>query len=62
MTMGYFTILESNIEGSGKCRVRVDFFDESIFLKFPGEPTQEQVDWEVIDFLTRRENAPTDES
>ena len=54
--MAYFTILEENQTPANKVLVRVDLVDESIFLKFPTKPTQEEVDWEVISFLTAREN------
>lgn len=53
--MALFTILEENIDMAGKCLVRVDLVDESIFLKFHSEPTQDDVDWEVIAMLTERE-------
>lgn len=53
--MAYFTILEKEPTPAGRVLIRVDLVDESIFLKFPTEPTQEMVDWEVIALLTERE-------
>ena len=60
--MALFTILEENLDMAGKVLVRVDLVDESVFFKFQSEPTQEDVDWEVIAMLTEREkqNVVTD--
>lgn len=58
--MALFTILEENNTPAEDVRVRVDLVDESLFLKFPHKPTQDEVDWEVIGFLTARENAVTE--
>ena len=55
--MALFTILEEANTPANKVLVRVDLVDESIFLKFPHKPTQDEVDWEVIALLTARENA-----
>lgn len=61
--MALFTILEEATTPAGRVLVRVDLVDESIFLKFQSPPTQEEVDWEVIAFLTERErqNASTNQ-
>ena len=61
--MALFTIIEENTTPANRVLVRVDLTDESIFLKFPHEPTQDEVDWEVIALLTEREkqNAATDQ-
>lgn len=53
--MALFTILEENKTPADKVLVRVDLVDESVFFKFQTAPTQEEVDWEVIAFLTERE-------
>ncbi len=53
--MAYFTILEKEKTPAGKVLVRVDLIDESLFFKFQHEPTQDDVDWEVIAFLTEIE-------
>ena len=41
---------------AGKIRVRVDLIGESVFFKYDHIPTQDEVDWETINFLTAREN------
>ena len=55
--MALFTILEEYNDVAGKMRVRVDLVDESLFFKFQTPPTQNEVDWEVVAFLTAREAA-----
>ncbi len=58
--MAYFTVLEKENTPAGKVLARVDLVDESVFFKFPSEPTQEEVDWEVIALLTEREKQKTE--
>jgi hypothetical protein len=61
--MALFTIIEEYNDLANKVRVRVDLVDESLFFKFQTPPTQDEVDWEVIAFLTAREvasNGPAD--
>ena len=60
--MALFTIIEEYNDLAGKVRVRVDLVDESVFFKFQSPPTQDEVDWETIAFLTAREvsNGPAD--
>ena len=50
--MALFQTLEIEQDVSGKTRVRVSLGDESIFLKFQSVPTQDDVDWAVIDYVT----------
>jgi len=55
--MALFTIIEESPVPPKFIRVRVDLIGESVFFKFDHTPTQDEVDWETIAFLTARENA-----
>lgn len=55
--MGKYQIIESrqNVRGD-KLEVRVELSrDESVFLSFPSEPSEERIDAEIDMLLKRRE-------
>ena len=66
--MSLFQIAEKTVDLSGAVRVRViigrDDPVETVFLKFPHDPSAEEIDAEMIARLSAEEasSGPTDES